>query len=425
MSQHALLSPSSAERWMTCAGAPAMERGLPDESSKYSDEGTAAHLLGSTCLQRDTDPQAYKGHQIHVGSSEGFDGAVWGADMEAHQPFDGRGLYIVDDEMIEAVGRYVDKVREYAAGGILMAEQRVSIAHLTGEAEAEGTSDAVVTLPGELQVHDLKYGMGVKVSAIRNRQLMIYALGVLAEQDFVYGPFERVRLVVHQPRLDWLSEWDCTLEELVNFGYGVSIAAGHALEIYHGNAVAQLVPSEDGCRWCKAKATCPALAQFVLDQTSGDFTEVKSFPIAQGRLRQEEPEQLSLKMKSVGLVEDWCKAVRAEIERQLFAGTAIPGFKIVQGKKGNRQWTNKDAAEGLLKKMRLKLEEMYKMTLESPPAIEKLLKPQPRRWARVLKAGLIEQREGQPSVAPESDPRPVWRPPDPVNDFSAVEESLI
>lgn len=419
MSQHALLSPSSAERWMICAGAPLMEKGLPDQSSVYSDEGVAAHLLGSTCLQERSDPATYRGREIVVGRHpSGWDGAVM-APADSITP---RGIYVVDGEMIDAVSRYIDDVNRYRGDdGLVFVEQRVSIEPFTGEVGAGGTSDAVVIRGDELQVHDLKYGMGVRVSAVRNRQLMLYALGVREEFDITHGPFSRIRLVVHQPRLEHLSEWDCSAEELDVFADSVRIAAYNALQIYGGTAQTMLQPSEDGCRWCKAKATCPALAQFVLDQTGGDFDEIKSFPIAQGSLRQESPEELSEKMLAVGLIEDWCKAVRAEIERALFAGIVIPGFKIVQGRRANRSWSNKDAAEKLLKKMRLRLDEMYKMTLESPTVIEKLLKPEPKRWKRVLKADLIEQKEGQPSVAPESDPRPVWVPPDPSNDFGAVE----
>ena len=420
MSQHALLSPSSAERWMTCPGSTLMEKGLPDQSSVYSDEGTAAHLLGAACLEGQRNPNEYKGQKIAVGSRFDFDGAVW--DEEEHLNSIGfavRGTYTVDDDMIEHVGRYVDDVRRYAEGAqSLMVEQRVPIFAFTREPDAAGTSDAVIVRPGELQVHDLKYGMGVKVDAEENKQLMLYALGVREVLDLVEGPFDVIRLVIHQPRLQHLSEWSCTGDELDIFADTVRLSATNALATYDGEIPPLLVPSDDGCRWCKAKATCPELAKFVRDTSAGDFEELKTFPIAQGRLRQEDPGVLAQKMRAVGLVEDWCKAVRAEVERQLFAGVVIPGFKIVQGKRGNRQWSQADVVEAELKRMRLKMGQMYSFKLLGPPAIEKVLKDHPIQWGKLQK--MVEQREGQPSVAPESDPRPVWIPPDSSADFTEV-----
>jgi hypothetical protein len=430
MSQHAILSPSGAEKWMNCPGSVAMEKGLPDSANDYSDEGTAAHLLGSTCLEQACNPAAYVGETINVGSTDDFDGAVWGA---APAGFITRRTYVVDDEMALQVAKYVDKVREYAAnGGTAHAEQRISISTFTGEEDAAGTSDAVVTRPGELTVIDLKYGMGVRVDATENKQLMIYALGVREEMDFAYGPFERIRFVISQPRLDHLSEWDCSSAELDAFAETVSAAAGEALAVFleRPEDVAQhLHPGEKTCLWCKAKATCPALAKFVEDSMSADFEACAGEPEHNAHaeillMAQTEPAELSKKLAAVPLIEDWCKAIRAKVEQQLFAGVAIPGWKLVMGKKGNRAWRDVEAADALLKQMRLKAEERYKMTLLSPTQIEKALKATPKRLARLMKADLIGQTDGTPSVAPESDKRDAWTQPDTSKDFTADEEAI-
>jgi hypothetical protein len=440
MSQHAVLAPSGADTWMTCAGSAAMQRGLPDNGNEYSDEGTAAHLLGSECLEKGLEPAAYKGQVILVGHHEpsGWDGATW-ATGDLDPAFDVRRQYEVDDEMIEAIGRYVDRVRQYATGALLlMPERRVSIEHLTGEKGAHGTSDAAVALPGELQVHDLKYGMGVRVSAKQNRQLKIYALAVREELEIAYGPFERIRFVIHQPRISEApDEWDCTAAELDEFAEEVRVRAKLALDLYRDGAepgheqwvAAYLNASEDACRWCKAKAyteggklkTCHALSAKLTDTFGADFEA-----LASGAAEMKfERMTLGEKMAAIPLFEDLFKAVRAQLERDLFAGVPHPGWKVVQGKRGNRTWKDEAAADALLTKMRMRERERYKMTLLSPPAIEKALKSEPRRWARVVKAGLIEQRDGQPSVAPESDPRPVWTPPDTSNDFTATAEEAM
>lgn len=441
MSQHALASPSSAETWFNCAGSLAMQKGLPNDANDYSDHGTAAHLLGSTCLEKGTIPEEYRGRKIFVGTQDDFDGAIWyqGAPNQ-DKKFNVRREYIVGEEMVEAIGRYVDTVRKYAEGADLMLpEQRVSIEFLTGEKEAAGTADATIVHPRELCTTDLKYGMGVRVYASYldpdgkrrgNKQLMIYTLAVREELDMTHGPFDRFRFVISQPRIDHLDEWDCTAAELDEFAEEVRGASARALFLHKLGAkpddpewVAEyLNPSEDACRWCKAKPTCPALAKFVIDAAGADFDAIDTAVVIS--VSANGPELLAQKMRAIPLIEDWCKAVRAKVESELFAGVAIPGWKIVQGKRGNRSWSDVEEADALLKKMRVRDHERYDMKLKSPPALEKVMKATPKRWARVVP--LITQRDGQPSVAPASDKRPVWTPPDTSNDFTATaeEESL-
>ena len=45
MSSHALLSPSSAHRWLNCPLAPRLEATLPEKPSEYAKEGTIAHSV--------------------------------------------------------------------------------------------------------------------------------------------------------------------------------------------------------------------------------------------------------------------------------------------------------------------------------------------------------------------------------------------
>lgn len=433
---HALLSPSSAEKWETCSGAIAMEHGLPDSSSQFADEGTAAHFLASECLSGNRHPAEFIGKTIALGSS----GAFWlMPDREAPV----RSQFRVDIEMAGHVNTYVMAVKQLAVGGELLVEQRIPISQITGEyndpsltppiggtvasGEVSGTADAVIIQGDELQIHDLKYGMGVRVEAEQNKQLMIYALGALDEYSLL-GEFTQCRLFIHQPRVASApSEWVISVEDLRKYRTHIGVCASNALVNFRNRdkwlgtpeALKYLTPSDKGCKWCKAKADCPALAKFVTDAVGVDF-EVLGQADAQiadngmtvaGSVCHVDvaPATLAAKMSACNLIEDWIKAVRGKVEAELLAGNEVPGYKLVQGRQGPRQWADAEEAETTLKSMRLKQEEMYDFKLISPTSAEKLFgekgsQPSVKRWNKLAK--LITQSEGKPSVAPLSDKRP-------------------
>ena len=60
--RHAVLSPSSAERWFHCTPSARLCEQFPDQGSIYAAEGTEAHrlceyLLNTSLSRPDTDPR--------------------------------------------------------------------------------------------------------------------------------------------------------------------------------------------------------------------------------------------------------------------------------------------------------------------------------------------------------------------------------
>lgn len=401
---HARRSPSGAHRYMACAGAPTMEAQYPDVSSVYADEGTAAHTLGTMCLMGHVGPSDFLGEVIRVGERK----------------------FTVDKGMVEAVRVYVDYVRERMKGGnkTLLLEQDVPIGHMTGEEGATGKADAII-IDAEhraIEVVDYKHGAGVKVSPVNNPQTLKYAAGAVYDHG-IATDFEVIHSTIVQPRAgDGEPErFTVTITDLEAFVEEVKVAAGvsrEADETFPGLdspemarwAATYLTPGEKQCRFCSARGPrCPAMTALVVEATSGevatseDFAEFVPDLVETGTVG---PNYIAVAMAKVGLVEDWCKAVRAEAERMLTSGKDVPGWKLVEGKLGNRAWVDEGAAEARLKAARLKLDEMYDHKLISPTTAEKRLKKdKPKVWADLVKDH-IRRAPGKPSVAPASDPRP-------------------
>jgi hypothetical protein len=411
---HSTWSASGFEQKMLCPGSHVLQAGLPNTSSKYAAEGTAAHLVLTYALQESRPASAYVGRLLKV---EGFE-------------------FEVDEDMAGYVQTCIDYVQDAAGEGMILVDQRVNYASYLDvpESTAWGTADVIIIRDEELIVVDFKYGRGVDVRAEENPQLMLYALGTVAQYGLA-ADFSRVRVVISQPRIKAAPvEWDLTVEELETWGRTVGRSAVlkcQAAEGLHGAEAWEstfLSPGEKQCNFCRAKATCPALRNEVAETalefvpaTPSEFTSITIDEVLTPYAH-DPADWLSTCLTKVDLIEGWCKSIRAEAERRLRVGDQVPGFKLVQGKRGNRAWSNVADAEAYLRKsVRLPVEKAYDMKLISPATAEKLAKAGDigeRQWAKVQE--LITQKDGVPHVAPESDSRPALEIKPVAEDFDLI-----
>ncbi len=374
MAKHAFLSASSAHRWTRCLAAPWREKDLPDVSSPYAEEGTKAHELLEQVLT----------------------GAV---------KHNRRGKYYPDD-MREYIQTVAERVYSAAAGGDIHAEQQLSIESITTEKNATGTADVVIVKYKELIVIDLKYGMGL-VAAEDNEQLMIYGAAALEEADLL-GEIETITLGVGQPRLGHFDEWTLPADELRRKIIPIRKVAKEILTA-EGRDTLPAVPGAVQCKFCKASGTCPEYRAASLAVVTDDFVDLdkeelflKKVENAALRLPASDDKHLSTCMDAVDMIENWCKAVRREVESRLVDGTFTdPRYKLVQGRKGHRRWRDESVDEYFLQHA-LK-DEVFEYKLKSPAQVERILKN--HNDAEKIREEHVIQAEGKPSVASAKDKR--------------------
>ena len=362
--QHARLNPSGAERWIHCPGSIRLsEQCPPAGSSEYADEGTKAHAIAEAKLRQ-------------------VIGEITPKELEKiikkHQP---------DGEMDEATDFYRDEVVEILAGAgpdaELMVEQRFSLNRWAPE--SFGTSDAVVIGGNKIEVIDLKYGKGVKVSAKENPQLRLYGAGAANLFEGMYD-FDTVRMTIIQPRLDHISTEELPLSELMEWMKDVVKPA--ARDAYDGTGE---TAAGEWCRWCPAKAVCRKRAEANLELAKMDFKDPDLLS----------PEEIGEVLSKAEELSKWSSDVQAYALEQALAGEHFEGWKLVEGR-SNRTIT--DPIEAAKKLMAAGFDEaiLYKHELYGITQLEKNCGK--KKLTEVI-GDLIEKPQGKPVLVPASDKR--------------------
>lgn len=378
--EHAILGASGAHRWMSCTASVEHTAAAPDGSSEYADEGTAAHWLGASALEQGRMCADYIGTVLIIADKDGVE----------------RRRFTVDDQMATYVQVYVDAIRDKLHDGTtLLIEEDMD----TGVASAlwgrvGGTGDAVVldATHGIIDVNDLKYGANPNniVHAFQNVQLMQYGLGALRQFGWL-ADYQTVRLTIHQPRCDHISEWEVPAGELSMWGSGNLVQAIHEIDtqpVYR--------PDTKTCQWCPINASCSALADHSQRTVLDDFPNVGAAT---------EDEVIAAAIERAELVDQWLSAVRQRA-RQLADAGRLPGWKVVQTRQGNRIWKDEKEAEKVMRtRYRMKKDEMYNSKLISPTDAEKkFAKSSPKRWEDLQE--FIKRGAPATALVRADDPRP-------------------
>lgn len=364
---HALLSASSAHRWLNCPSSAVAAQAYEDKGSPFAAEGTTAHEVAELTARGET--------LTPVGD--------------------------ITEEMIRHAEEYRDYISELKLldDAVVLYEQRVDFSHIVPG--GFGTCDCILIQGSTLTIIDYKYGKGVKVDAKDNPQMMLYALGALNDFGIAYD-VDTVEMHIFQPRIGNISVDCLTMGDLIEWAERtVKPTAAKAAQGKGG------YKAGEWCKFCPHAGKCRALTK-----TCTEYVETHGMRVAVPVLA---PHEVADVLAMEPLVSLWLKRVRSQALTDLLDGKEIPGFKVVEGKQGNRKWTDELQVLQALTEAGHSREDITETKLLSPASMDKAI-------GKAAVAGLlseyIERAPGAPTIAPETDKRPVYdRVAEAVKDF--------
>lgn len=369
---HALLSPSAAHRWMNCAAAPRLEADAPDKDSSYAQEGTLAHAYCAMKLK------SFMGLPTDAEEKE---------ITELNETYHTGEMDEYTDTYKTIVLEKFSTARMVTKDAQLLIETRLDFSDYVPE--AFGTSDATIIADGCMEIIDFKYGKGVRVSAVDNPQMMIYALGAYVANSFEYN-IDRVRMTIVQPRIDNLSEFEMSVADLL--AWAENELKPKAAAAYADNA--EQNPGE-WCQFCKVKCSCKALAN--------RCAAIANENPKPGLIT---PKKMATDILPwLSIIKAWCTSIEEYALQQALSGVAYPGFKLVEGR-SVRKITDSEAVAGLLDKEGYDQSEYMKpATLCGISDLEKLVG---KKRFTALCADYITKPQGKPTLVPNEDKRSAY-----------------
>jgi len=368
---HAVLSPSSASRWLSCTPSARLELTFPDSSGMAAAEGTLAHSLGELILR----------HWFHLIKDQEFNHCLaliksdplYNEDLQSHA--EAYAAFVVDQ---------FEAAKATTKDALIFIEKSLNLTDFIPE--GFGTGDAVIIADGTMKIIDLKYGKGVSVSCVSNKQMMTYGLGALREFDYMYD-ISKVEMIIYQPRLDNISSFEMSAADLMQ--WGTSELIPKAKLAFEGKG--EFCPG-DHCRFCKVKPQCKALANQQMEIAKYEFQESVL-------LTDDEIADILTRADAFG---SWIKSVEDyAFAEALNNGKKWPGFKLVEGR-SNRMYADPQKVADKLLSEGFDEETIYTKSLLGITAMEKVITK--KTFDSVL-TGLVIKPQGKPTLVPENDKR--------------------
>ena len=373
--EHALLSASSAHRWLHCPPSAKLTAGVTEVPSEAALPGTAAHALAEHKLRRALKQQSKRPVSEYEDD-----------EMDTYT-----------DDYVSYVLEQYEQAKQATPGAVIYIEQRLDFSHVAPG--GFGTGDCLIVADGTLHVIDLKYGLGVPVEAEWNPQMMLYAIGALALFDALYD-IEQVALTIFQPRRENVSTWTISVTELNKW-------AEHTLK-----PAAELAAKGDGefcagtwCQFCKIASTCRARAEANLELAKFEFAPPAELS----------PAEVAKVLTQIPELTRWASDVQNYALSQALSGERYEGFKLVAGR-SIRKYTDETAVAEAAKAAGYK--DIYKQSLLTITAMEKLMGK--KNFSEIL-GNLVVKPEGKPTLVPVTDKRPELQVSTAADDFTNID----
>jgi hypothetical protein len=361
--KHALLSASSAHRWISCPPSALLSKKFEDASSGFAQEGTDAHALAQYKLEK-----------------------LLGLDTK--DPTESLSFY--DEEMNSHAEYYaafvleqLEKAKEICADPQILIEQKLDFSQYVPD--GYGHVDCLIIADGTLTVIDYKYGLGIKVSAERNPQMFCYALGGLALFDGIYD-INNIHLIIYQPRRKNISEYSISKSELIKWADEVLAPTAQLAIKGEGEYKAG-----EHCQFCKAKTTCRKRAEYNLELAKYDFEVPATL---------DNDEIAAILTKADELV-SWANDIKEYALKEALNGTKFEGFKLVAGR-SNRKYTDEAAVADVVIAAG---KDPYEKKLLGVTAMTALLG---KKTFEDILGGLTFKPSGKPVLVTADDKRPEY-----------------
>lgn len=368
---HAKLSASGAKRWMSCTPSVALESQFPESTSTFAEEGTFAHSLAELLINYNlgTIKKAAYTKQFNL--------------LKKNEYYN-QELQDYVEEYAGQVYEFINEAKATCKDLLVLTEQRLDFSEYVPE--GFGTGDVVIIADDQLHVIDLKFGKGVGVSAEDNPQLRLYGVGALNEFGILYD-IQRVKTTIIQPRLGMTTSEVLTVDELTGWA---------AKEVKPRAELAMAGEGEfvvgDHCRFCKARKTCRARAEYNLELTKMEFNSPELL----------EDNEIGEVLKRADQLANWVKDITEYALEEAIKGKKWDGWKLVEGR-SNRKYIDDIKVADTLKGAGYEEAVLYEKKLYGITAMEKLVGK--KKFTELLN-DLIEKPQGKPTLVDEKDKRP-------------------
>lgn len=373
---HALLSASSAHRWLHCPPSAKLTAGVTEAPSEAALQGTAAHALAEHKLRRALKLQSKRPVSEYEDD-----------EMDTY----------TDDYVAYVLEQY-EQAKQATPGAVIYIEQRLDFSHVVPG--GFGTGDCLIVADGTLHVIDLKYGLGVLVEAEWNPQMMLYAIGALALFDALYD-IDEVALTVFQPRSENVSTWTISVTELNKWAEQTLKPASELAANGEGEFCAGT-----WCQFCRIASTCRARAEAILELAKFEFAPPAELSA----------DEVADVLAQIPGLTRWASDVQDYALSQALSGERYEGFKLVAGR-SIRKYTDETAVAEAAKAAGYR--DIYKRSLLTITAMEKLMGK--KQFSEIL-GDLVVKPEGKPTLVPLSDKRPELQISTAADDFTNIDK---